>query len=95
MMDDDSIIAVVTAHKEGKKIQARIKKHDAEWIDVISHEPDWNFYECDYRVAYEPRKPREWICFLASDGTITPINSPITPALLVAAKTIRVREVLE
>jgi len=54
-MSDDEIIAVVTAHKEGKKIQVRSKlpgHHD--WNDC-ANDPGWAFDNLDYRVAPEPQ----------------------------------------
>ena len=63
-MTDDEIIAVVQAHKEGKKIQNRYAMQPGEanryneWIAIDN--PSWNFFNYDYRVAPEPRKPREF-----------------------------------
>jgi len=58
-MTDDEIITIVTAHKEGKQIQLRCS-NIPEWTDVVRNEPSWNFEMIEYRVAPEPRKPREW-----------------------------------
>lgn len=61
-MTDDEIIEVVRAHKEGKKVQFKYKPtedSDYEWFDV-DHTRIWFFDKYDYRVALEPRKPREW-----------------------------------
>ncbi len=55
-MTDDEIISVVQAHKEGKEIQVN---SNGTWRSVMGH-PVWNFPEHEYRVAPEPRKPREW-----------------------------------
>lgn len=64
-MTDQEIIEVVTAHKEGKKIQYRLKYDypELDWLNLPVEETIyWNFIKTDYRVAPEPRKPREdWI----------------------------------
>ncbi len=71
VMTDSEIIAVVVAHQEGKKIQARRvygKPHpweNLDWSDVNAH---WQFAEFDYRVAPEPRKPREFWIHLNASG---------------------------
>ncbi len=85
-MTDDEILEVVQAHKDGKRIEVY---EGASW-KICAFQPPWNFGMFDYRVAPEPRKPREWwICpnpkhegfdFAYSSG-----NYPL----------IRVREVIE
>lgn len=65
-MTDDEIIEVVQAHKEGKKIQVRVlltskwykRGIDDAWENMAIC--SWNFSDCEYRVAPEPRRPREW-----------------------------------
>ncbi len=55
-MTDDEIIAVLQARKEGKIIQTRSHFHPLEgWQNCTLV---WDFYQNDYRVAPEPRKPR-------------------------------------
>ncbi len=58
------MIAVIQAHKEGKKIQNRYAMQPGESNRYNEFEdienPSWNFNKYDYRVAPEPRKPREW-----------------------------------
>lgn len=49
-MTPDQIIEVVTAFKNGKKIECR-NKVCGTWVDAT---PDWNFYHYDYRVKPEP-----------------------------------------
>ena len=69
MMSDDQILEVVQAHKEGKKIQVLAIHSDLGWQNCDS--PSWDFARTNYRVAPEPRKPRElWLqeCTRA-DGT--------------------------
>ena len=53
-MTPDQIIEVVTAFKNGKKIQYR-HKHDkhAIWRDCSSNIA-WQFWDVDYRVKPEP-----------------------------------------
>ena len=98
-MTDDEIIAVVQAHKEGKKIQGRVLRTsqwyqngiDDKWVD-LSIGVDWNFKDTEYRVAPEPRKPREWSVHVVTDGamiTSFPVHEPLVK------ETIRVREVIE
>jgi hypothetical protein len=58
MMTDDEILEVVAAHKEGKKIQVQSITDRNLWYDEPA--PTWNFANHNYRVAPEPRKPREW-----------------------------------
>lgn len=57
-MTNDEIIAVVTAHKNGKQIQHRIKA-GCEWVTFPEGQmPVWNFEMHDYRVKPEPREFR-------------------------------------
>ncbi len=56
MMSDSEIIAVVQAHKEGKKIE--FTTDGDNWY--LCENPMWNFTKSHYRVDTEPRKPREW-----------------------------------
>ncbi len=59
---------------DGKKIQIRkMGSHqgfrDGKWYDVEN--PRWDFDSCDYRVAPEPPKPREWwICNKGNGWTV-------------------------
>lgn len=56
-MTDEEIIAVVTAHKEGKQIQQR-SKGAKTWNDTDN--PNWNFYVLDYRVKPEGSRYRPY-----------------------------------
>ncbi len=73
-MTDDEIIAVVQAHKEGKKIEwrfdaGRIQNATAYW-EPLTESWNWgDFRDREYRVAPEPRKPREWWIELRCDGS--------------------------
>lgn len=60
-MTDQEIIEVVTAHKEGKKIESKWNRNlaSSDWELMKWHEcenPTWDFGYYDYRVAPEPRK---------------------------------------
>lgn len=57
-MTDDEIIAVVTAKKEGKKIQSWCLLYDKEWHDTEALQ--WNFAVYDYRVKPEPVELEAW-----------------------------------
>ena len=89
-MTDDEIIAVVQAHKEGKKIQVR-SRICGSWAGCEN--PAWAFDNLDYRVAPEPRKPREWWVMEHIGGSLT--VSHIEPNESPCFKVIRVREVIE
>ncbi len=65
-MTDDEILEVVQAHKEGKRIEYALKTR-CTWV-LESHPPLWDFLKYDYRVAPEPRKPREWWIHLNASG---------------------------
>ena len=89
-MSDDEIIAVVQAHKEGKKIEHLDDSYGYEswrWCN----NPTWNFGTSKYRVAPEPRKPREWkmpVSMLDAADMIQGIIQKDEPSILV-------REVIE
>jgi len=94
MMTDDEIISVVQAHKEGKKIQFQTRIGTI-WRDceVSFKEPSWNFNLYRYRVAPEPRKPREWRVVVTGGDEIcsySPLFYGEPPSY-----TIKVREVIE
>lgn len=44
-------IAIMQAHVDGKVVEARYKKHKT-WDPVCSN-PDWDWYNFDYRVAID------------------------------------------
>lgn len=94
-MSDDEIIAVVKAHKEGKKIEVRFEGQ-SDWHE-ISHGVKWgNFQHCDYRVTLEPRKPREWMLNILPDGRVnTGALIPCRMAQDDGCKLVHIREVLE
>ncbi len=88
-MTDDEIIAVVHALREGRIIQAR--SFDGAWYNLehsVTNQIRFNFLTFDYRVAPEPRKPREWMIYVKGGGSVSPYpdftNEPV-----------RVREVIE
>ncbi len=72
-MSDKDIIEVVAAHAAGKRIQIRNEKRLTEWTTLIG-DPAWNFEQLQYRVepvVPEPRKPREFIVNIYSDGSVS------------------------
>ncbi len=90
-LSDDQIIAVVQAHKEGKKIQWSYP------IALIWEEMPpvwdgrWDFKTFIYRVAPEPSKPREWNLVYKGSGTFR--ESSCEDGCM--EKVIRVREIIE
>lgn len=51
-MTHDEMIAVIQAHKEGKKLQV-LYSLTASWEDISN--PSFNFSVCKYRVKPEPK----------------------------------------
>jgi hypothetical protein len=93
IMTDDEIIAVVQAHKDGKKIQVQ-SGHFHDWETLSDRcEVQWNFGLFNYRVAPEPRKPREFWLYPLRHGLYNALDkydegSPGVPQ-------IHVREVID
>ena len=89
-MTHDEMIAVIKAHKEGKKIQSQ-EIGNPNWYDVQF--PLWDFYNLDYRIKPEPRE--FWLCgsyvFWAKSAAESYQNSLRTVSLPI----IHVREVVE
>jgi hypothetical protein len=92
------MIDVLEAAKKGKRIQYRSKWDETEgWLDCgCDHEAAFNFISCNYRVAPEPSKPREWWVYPIREGDeIYPpvhgvcVNKPVNLAY------VKVREVIE
>lgn len=53
-MTHDEMIAVIAAHRDGKKVQCQVKNH-ADWYDYHNgDEPQWDFNSFDYRIKPEP-----------------------------------------
>ena len=54
MMTHDMMIAVIQAHKDGKKLEFRDERFPEfkEWVECL--EPLWNFAAHDYRIKPEP-----------------------------------------
>lgn len=58
-MTHDEMIAVIKAHKEGKRIQYN---DDGQWRDCPGNDPGWYFGSISYRVKPEPPKPLDvWV----------------------------------
>jgi len=55
-MTHNEMIAVIEAHRDGK----RIEFHNKDWDDVtrwnFTDKPRWDFSVNDYRIAVEPRR---------------------------------------
>ena len=86
------MIDVLSAYMEGKKIEVRPVVSPHYWSRSATT-PIWNFADYDYRVAPEPRKPREWWVYIDNGE----IKSCLTREFNVSipARAIKVREVLE
>ncbi len=100
-MTDDEIIAVVRAHKEGKTIQYR-KLHgpriwnEEGWVNHPFGNIEWHFVSIEYRVAPEPRKPREWkIPITANGGVAYTANGGVAYLTTEPITIVRVREVID
>ncbi len=97
MMDIDSMLAVLQAAKEGKKIECRSVDGIDPWRYTSA--PNWDFYHVHFRVKPEPRE--WWIVDCASwTSNYRHAHSHAQEALLNAsahtnAKVIHVREVLD
>jgi hypothetical protein len=94
-MSDDEIIAVVQARKDGKKIECRsiLPSGWNKWSSV-NWPPVWNFEKAEYRVAPEPRKPREWWVCNAPHGNWSVVEHDC-PHKCCATQHIKVREIIE
>ncbi len=97
-MTDDEIIALVQAHKDGKKIECRYEHEpDNGWREFASKISDWDFVTYEYRIATEPHKPREfWICNgRDKDNERWVLVDKAHPNHVCGGEKIRVREVIE
>jgi hypothetical protein len=92
MMTDDQILEVVSAHKEGKKIEYSWGSC-VNWYEFLPQDK-WNFDRYVFRVAPEPHKPREWVTNVIN-GEIQGSGHRITNVTPVVENNVRVREVLE
>ena len=100
-MSDDEIIEVVQARRDGKRIQAQTKNITNNWTDVTSA-PSWNFNDVDFRIAPEPRKPRDWLIHIPKKPINECVKVDIFPGSenhsrlpVYESECIRVREVIE
>lgn len=63
----DRRIEVMKAYRDGVKLEINHGR-EGDWV-ALHVEPSWNWHHHDYRIAPEPRKPREcWVIF--------PLNYP-------------------
>jgi hypothetical protein len=75
-MTDDEILSVVQAHKEGKKIEFKHRfDHHHNIGEWYLKDGDWDFVHFIYRVAPEPRKPREWRVCVNDNGHIFEVKT--------------------
>lgn len=96
-MSHDEMIAVITAHRDGKEIEIAAKHVSCypKWNAVFV--PLWNFADCDYRIKPEPPKPREfWLRIgIETKGINTQFDTLNPPQTSEPGhQFIRVREVL-
>jgi hypothetical protein len=61
-------ICVMIAYRDGKKIQMQRRGTDNAWSETY---PAWDWASFDYRIAPEPRKPRDfWVYKDAMSGRL-------------------------
>ena len=60
----ESMIKVLQAYKDGKKIEYRIVGN-TQWS--ATDDPQWQFSNCEYRLAPEPKKKVKLEAWLACD----------------------------
>lgn len=75
-MTPDEMIAVIQAHKEGKMIEAIVKRTG----HVINAVPIWDFCNYDYRIKPEPKPDVERIYYVMGSGTVWSAQEPISGA---------------
>ncbi len=92
-MTSDEIIAVVKAYSDGKIIQCRNKGAEGWASFRAGDEIVWNFGIFDFRVAPEPRKPREWWAEVPSDGSVGQLFQNLSQNTK-GYELVRVREVI-
>ena len=62
-----SMIEVLQAYKDGKKIEYRIVGN-TQWS--ATDDPQWQFSNCEYRIAPEPKKKVKYRCFTDGNALI-------------------------
>lgn len=72
----ESMIEVLQAYNDGKKIEAR--QGNGPWLPLTSA-PFWNFREYEYRIAPEPKKKVKYWCFTDGDILIWSVKDSPTP----------------
>jgi len=88
-MTHDEIIAVVTAHRDGKRIEVACKG-GKEW--GVMEPPPWDFQRFNYRVK---REPREFWLEKEGGAYIVWVIDPSHCSCPEGSEVIHVREVLE
>ena len=92
-MTHDEMIEVIQAHRDGKKIEWRLKnEEDSPW----SNSPfgiSWDFHDFDYRIKQEPRE--WWISVRGTEScAVAFLNRESAAACMLTAEVVHVREVL-
>ena len=63
----ESMIEVLQAYKDGKKIEYRIVG-STKWSAI--DDPQWHFVGCEYRIAQEPKKKVKLEAWLMPTGAL-------------------------
>ena len=63
----ESMIEVLQAYKDGKKIEYRIVG-STKWSAIDN--PQWHFVGCEYRIAPEPKKKVKLEAWLTPTGAL-------------------------
>ncbi len=77
MRDLQYMIDVMTAARNGKKIEW-LSRENANDTWTTLHDPllysSWRWNSFDYRIASEPRKPREWRIPVLPEGEFVSVR---------------------
>lgn len=67
-MSVQQMIEVLQAYERGDRVQFKhVGQQQADWRDLATHNPSWNFVSTLYRIAKpEPRKIK-MLCWLDAD----------------------------
>lgn len=66
-MTHDEMIKVIQAHKNGKRIQCKLRRRESEWGDSLN--PSWDFPNHEYRIKPEPLVI--WVNVLKDGNAVT------------------------
>lgn len=96
IMTDQEVIDIVTAHRDGKTIQHKNRRHGNQWEDYLPNTtPSWSFHDYLYRVKPDEKPPVRdwWIILNEEDGRNVIRGTPFKPEF--EQNAVHVREVLE